>query len=222
MTLYTQCKVCLLDTQAKEFLSHLQSNLEISSNRMKVAQCIQHGEKLRFFLQECAQVTCVAIRLLDFRSSMTLRFFQSGSHREKDIQFLPGTPWCGGKRGEQFQTFPQVANRFQIRIAGGRFFPCMLPRGNRGLGETGYGVVMGHEFGLGLNGLWKLRGQDLGNLLVVLTPRAMEQSLIGHILNQGMLKQVRGLRGRSPLIHYFRLHQLHQSTPQRQLVQRSQ
>jgi hypothetical protein len=67
---------------------------------------------------------------------------------------------------------------------------------------------MGQQFGLRRDGLGKLCLQDLGNLLMVLLPRAREQRLIGNVLNEGMLEAVRGLGGHTPLIEQFRLHQL--------------
>ena len=73
---------------------------------------------------------------------------------------------------------------------------CPLPVGNGLRDETRLGVVMRQQLGLGLDGLGKLRFQHLGNALVILLPGALEQRLIGRVLDQGMLEDIGACGGR--------------------------
>ena len=53
---------------------------------------------------------------------------------------------------------------------------------------------MSDQLGLSLFGLRELIFQHLGNLLVILLAFALEQGLIGGVLNQRMLEEIRRLR----------------------------
>ena len=55
---------------------------------------------------------------------------------------------------------------------------------------------------------------------MVLLPRAPQQGLIGCVLDQGMLKEIRRLRRQPLLVQELRLHQLLQPPPQGALVPR--
>jgi hypothetical protein len=59
--------------------------------------------------------------------------------------------------------------------------------------------MMGHKFGLGFNALGKLR-QDLGNPLMGLLPRALQERLIGGLLDEGVLEGVLVLREEPRLV----------------------
>jgi hypothetical protein len=52
--------------------------------------------------------------------------------------------------------------------------------------------MMGQQVGLGLGGFGKACLQHLHNPLVKLLPRALEQGLIGGILDESMLKNING------------------------------
>jgi hypothetical protein len=52
---------------------------------------------------------------------------------------------------------------------------------------------MCHQLGLGLGNLWKSCDEYLRNALMVLLARAPQERLIGGILDQGMLEDIRGL-----------------------------
>ena len=75
-----------------------------------------------------------------------------------------------------------------------RPLPRPLPVADRLLREPRLRVVVRQQLGLRLDDLGKLRLQHLGNALVVLLPRALEQRLIGRLLDQRMLEDVRRLR----------------------------
>jgi hypothetical protein len=66
---------------------------------------------------------------------------------------------------------------------------------------------MRQQFRLRLSRLGKLLGQHLGNALVVLLPCALEQRLIRHILDEGVLKHIGRLRWRTSLVDNLRLDQ---------------
>ena len=86
--------------------------------------------------------------------------------------------------------------------------PGPLPVGDGLRLEPGLGVVMRQQLGLGLAVLGKLRLQHLRNALVILLPRALQQRLIGRVLDQGMLEDIRRLRRQPPLVEQLRLHEL--------------
>ena len=50
--------------------------------------------------------------------------------------------------------------------------------------------MMRQQFGSGRNGVGKLLGQHLGDLLMVVLPGALQQRLIGHLLGEGVLEGV--------------------------------
>jgi hypothetical protein len=59
---------------------------------------------------------------------------------------------------------------------------CPLPIGDGLLCEPSLGVVMCQQFRLTFSRLEKLCFQDVGDALMVLLPRALEQGLIGGVL----------------------------------------
>jgi hypothetical protein len=62
------------------------------------------------------------------------------------------------------------------------------------------GIVIGHSFGLGLDDLRKLLLQCPCDMLVILSPRAHQQRLVGHLLRERVLKGVDGFRHRARLV----------------------
>ena len=94
-----------------------------------------------------------------------------------------------------------------------------LPVGNRLLGAARGGVVMCQQFGLCRNDLRKSGFQHLGNALVVVLARTLEQRLIGNILDQGVFEEVGGLRRHTPLIEEFGCDEALEFTLQRLLIE---
>ena len=78
---------------------------------------------------------------------------------------------------------------------------CLLPIGNGLSDKTRFGVVMGDQLGLRLDGFSKSFLQHLRNLSVVLLARTLQQRLIGRILNECMLEEIARLRQQPSLIH---------------------
>ena len=69
-----------------------------------------------------------------------------------------------------------------------------LPIGDGLRQHAGFGIVMRQQLGLSLAELGKACLQHLGNVLMVPLSGAPQQGLIGRILDQGMLEDVRRLR----------------------------
>ena len=69
---------------------------------------------------------------------------------------------------------------------------------------------MGHQLGLRLGSLGKQLYQHLGNALMVLLPYALQERLIGGILDEGVLEDVAAARRQPSLVDQFSLHQLGQ------------
>ena len=88
----------------------------------------------------------------------------------------------------------QAAGRLARGFAVGGAFQCSsasrLPIRDRLRVQAGLGVVVGEEFGLGLDCLRKLGFQSGGDALVVLLAGALQQRLIRRILYEGVLEAV--------------------------------
>ena len=69
-------------------------------------------------------------------------------------------------------------------------------------------LVIRHHFRLGVCDLRKLGFLYQCNTLVILLPRALEERLIGSLLDQGMLKDIPGLRRQATLIHDLGIREL--------------
>jgi hypothetical protein len=88
-----------------------------------------------------------------------------------------------------------VSNCFDIGRALGGFLPGLLPVGKSLPHESRLGVVMREEFGLGLFDVSNFLLQHLSDLLVISLTGALEQRLIGRVLNERVLEEIPGLRG---------------------------
>src|SRR6266566_5085101 len=76
--------------------------------------------------------------------------------------------------------------------------------------QAGCCVMLRQQFWLRLGGLGEALGQHLSNALVVLLPGALEQRLVGRILDERVLERVGRLRWESPLRDDLCLYQLRQ------------
>jgi len=116
-----------------------------------------------------------------------------------------GSVWQGL---EYLQPPGEVSHRFHIGRALAGALPGLQPIGKSLLSQTGLGVVMRYQLRLRLDGLGEAIREHLRNLAVILLPGALEERLIGRVLNEGMLEEIVGLWPQTPLIHQLRLHQL--------------
>ena len=92
--------------------------------------------------------------------------------------------------------------------------------GHRRCAAARLGVMMCQQFGLGLHRLGKLRLQHLRNTLVVLLPCALQERLIGGLLDQRMLEDIRRLGWQPLLVEELCLHQLVQPALDGRLIPR--
>src|SRR5262245_22389202 len=107
---------------------------------------------------------------------------------------------------EDLQPPVHVADRFLVGGALERPLPGPLPIGNSRCAEARLGVVLRQQFELYLGRLGKLLGKYLRNALMVLLPCALEERLIGGLLDQGMLEEVSRLRWQPLLVEELCLH----------------
>src|SRR5262249_16151005 len=91
---------------------------------------------------------------------------------------------------EQFQTLGEVCERFRMSRALDGTLACPLPISHSLLPETRLRVMMRRQLRLDLDNLSKLRRQHLGNTLMVLLARVLQERLIGGILDESMLEDV--------------------------------
>jgi hypothetical protein len=98
------------------------------------------------------------------------------------------------QRLEYLQPLGEVPDRFQIRrtLDGALTRPLPIAHGLHT--QARFGVMIRHQLGLGLGNLWKSCDENLRNALMVLQPRAPQERLIGGILDEGMLEDIRRLR----------------------------
>ena len=106
---------------------------------------------------------------------------------------------------EQIQPLAEVTDRLYVGRALAGSLPCPLPIRDRLLNQSSLGVMMGKEFRLRFLDVRETRFQHLRNLLVILLAFALEQRLIGRVLNQRMLEEVGCLRREPALIEQFGL-----------------
>ena len=101
---------------------------------------------------------------------------------------------------EHLHPYGEMANRLLVRRALRRALPGGQPVRDGLRTQTGLGVMVRQQLGLGLADLGELRLQHLGNALVVLLAGTLQQRLIGRVLDQGVLETVRRLRWQPLLI----------------------
>ena len=141
---------------------------------------------------------CLGVGVLHLGRCKPFRHLQCRAEGEVHGQSVLGTLRRLWQGCEQRDPGGAVADGFQIGRAVAGLLAGLLPVGNGLLVATSRGVVMRQQLGLRLDQLGKPCLQHLGNVLVILLPRAPEQRLIGRVLDEGMLEGV------------CRLHQLRQ------------
>ena len=162
------------------------------------------------------QRACLGVGVLHLGAAC-LRHLQCRAEGDVQGQCLLGTLRRLWQGLEQLDAGGQVADGFQMAE---RSLACCRPLpGHRLLGAACGGVVLGHQLGLGLDGLGEACLQELRHLLVHLLPRAPQQRGIGGILDQGMLEHILARRP-PPLVEQFGRHQPGQPVLHRGLVLR--
>jgi hypothetical protein len=111
--------------------------------------------------------------------------------------------WQGREDGEPL---PEVGDGFRMGGALDGVLSRLVPIMDCLFVETRLRAMMRQEFGLGGSSLGKLRLQHLGHALMIPLPGAAQQRLIGNIADQGVFKEVGGLRWQTTLIQQFGVH----------------
>ena len=174
--------------------------LELRPHNRRCPQSKQHREELRGLSHLLTQFPRPGVGLFRFRSTPALDGPQRRAEGGLHVQLLPG-PVGGVRQGrEHLEPLGQMPDRFQIGGALDGALAGLLPIRNRLGHRAGLRIVMGQQLGLGLAELGKARLQHLGNTLMVLLPRTLQQGLIGRVLDQGVLEEVRRLWRQPPLI----------------------
>ena len=113
-----------------------------------------------------------------------------------------------GQRVEERQPLGEVTDRFDIGRALHGAEPGPLPVTHGGRTEAGLREVMGEQLGLRFDGFGKPLDQYLRDPLVILLPVALQQRLIGGILNERMPERVDDVGGQAPPVEQSGLHEL--------------
>src|SRR5262249_47781854 len=92
---------------------------------------------------------------------------------------------------KQLKAFAEVRNRFRMRRALKSTLARPLPIGNGRRQYTGLCIVMRQQLGLCLAALGKAHLQHVRDALVILLAGTPQQGLIGGVLDQGVLEEVR-------------------------------
>jgi len=213
--LQEQGGIVLVLGQVKELFRHGLCYLVLCPDEMQPVLQLQHHKTLWGLP-----------RLLSPHSGSGEHGFQLGRRWAFDDSQRPGegdqevqlTLVARGRLGHGAQ-HPQPCGeeleRFGIRRARISTLLGLVPIGQGLSPEVRFRVVPGQQFGLRGRGLRKLGRQHLGNALMVLLPRTLEERLIRRLLDKGMLERVHGLRRYPPLVEHLGLHQLPQTSPQR-------
>src|SRR5262245_16144033 len=98
-----------------------------------------------------------------------------------------------------------MRNRFDMGGSLDSFLPSVMPIVHRFFRETCFRIVMCQQFWLCLGGLWELFLQYLGNSLVIVLPRTLQQGLRGCVLTECVLEHIGCLRWHTTLIDNLRL-----------------
>jgi hypothetical protein len=141
-----------------------------------------------------------------FRARLALGDKQRGAQGGLHDQFLLGTLGGVWQVGEQLQPLREVRYRFLIGRPLNGLLARPLPVANRLRTEARLCVMMRYQFRLSLSNLGKLRRQHLCNALMVLLACALQERLIGGIVDEGVLEEVPVARRPTALVVQFGIH----------------
>src|SRR5262249_33452314 len=178
---------------------HLTMFRQICSYDIYRRQPPQDRKELRRVTRLLTDLPCPYIGCFCFWSCPAFRRCEGLPQINAQREFLPiplTRLWQGHS---QCQPCGEMRNRFVVCPPCLCHVPCLLPVEHGLLGHAGLGVVLRHQLGLGLNHVGKALDEHLRNALMVLLPGSLQQRLIGRVLNQGMLEEIRRL-WRPPLL----------------------
>src|SRR5262245_45310931 len=160
----------------------------LRAHLIKSPQPKQDREELRRLSHLPTQFTGTGVGLTDFRGCLTLGRHecrtQGGLQQQLRLETLGGVR----EAVEQVEPLGQMSDCFCIRRALDGTLTSPLPVCESRLAEAGLRIMMRYQLRLGLGNLGELCRQRLSNTLMVLLPRALQQRLIGGILDEGMLE----------------------------------
>src|SRR5262249_55101403 len=172
--------------QGDESLSQFPCRLQLSPKYIKAPRGPQRWNELGSLTELPAQFECTAKDCFHFWDSKASREHQWQTKGDLQCEFLVRA-FGGVRQGfEQLQSPGEMTDRLHIGRALARALSGFLPVRNSLLLEPRFGVMVSQQFRLGLDCLGKLLLQDLSNLLMQLLAAALQQRLIGRVLNQRM------------------------------------
>ena len=101
-------------------------------------------------------------------------------------------------RLDEIERVLQVPDGFRVRRSLDRAQTCNAQISDSMSGQPSLFKVMRHPFGLCLHNLRELRLQGFGDVVVKLLTLAAQKAVIGRILDEGVLEDVRGIRQLAP------------------------
>ena len=207
--------------QAQQRVANLACRVQLRLCDIIPPQPKQDRNELWGLAHLLTQRVCLSVGVLHLGRGVPFGHQQrrtEGNVEGQDLLELRRRLWQGL---EQLNPSGEVAYGFHIGRAVAGLLACPLPVGHRLLVAARRGVVMCQQFGLCRNDLRKSGFQHLGNALVVVLARTLQQRLIGDILDQCVFEEVGGLRRHASLIEEFGCDEALEFALQRLLIELS-
>jgi len=181
--------------QGEKLLPQRAGSLVVRPQFVELPESAQDGDELGRLPHLLTQLACPGVRPTHLGGGKALGGSQRHAQGDLQREFLLGASGSVGQRLQQLQALAEVTDRFHVRRSLDGSFPGVQPVRQGLFHETRLGVVMRQQLGLSVFGFGKALFQRPGDLLVILLPLALEQRLIGCILDQRMLKTYRACGG---------------------------
>ena len=123
-----------------------------------------------------------------------------------------------GQMLEHVEPSGEVCDGFRIRRSFVSTLARVLPVTDGLLNQARLGAMVGEQFGLDLGRLRKSLGKHLSDPLMELLASALQQRMVGRLLDQRMLEGVDRVRRGAAPVHEFRIHETSQGVLQRWLL----
>ena len=173
-----------------ELLGEASCGVELSSVIVKVPETVQRRKLLCRVAQLLAQLQRSPIGSPRFRGRVALGGSQGGPHRRQQVQLAPRPLGAFRHGAKHLQPLGEVCGRLQIGRSLERPLARALPVGHGFAGASCLGVVTGEQLGLGLDDLGELLSRISAIRACDLLAPALEQRLVGGVLDQGVLEAV--------------------------------
>ena len=166
--------VIVLLRQTQHVFPKAVRRVELCPNIMKHPHAIQDWKQLSGLPHMLAKFPGAAVNAFHVGRPIALSGDQRLSQCILQHQFVSGTFQRLRECAEHLQAPSQMADSLYTRRALERLLSGSLPVAKSLLIESRFGVMMGEQFGLGLDRLGKSLLQHLGNALVILLAGASE------------------------------------------------